>query len=148
MLYFFHIRCTAMREMPWVSAIVRILQWVIFGGSVWSVASTTSFSFSAVIRGIRPGRGASFKSAATPPCSYLSAPEICCSPGDVQFFRNSFLGYSFPYPYGYLCPHQGFLRRVTSLYQFVESFPRVQSVPSRGVHEKIYHTVTDDMSSY
>jgi len=45
---------------PWARAMRRVLQWVAWGGRVCSVASTTARILLAGMRGIRPGRGASF----------------------------------------------------------------------------------------
>jgi hypothetical protein len=49
---------------PWALAIVRVLQFVAFGGFLCSAASTITATWERVIRGIRPGRGASFSSPA------------------------------------------------------------------------------------
>ena len=46
----------------WFNASVRVLQCVAFGGLLCSVASTMAATGELVIRGIRPGRGASFSS--------------------------------------------------------------------------------------
>ena len=45
---------------PCASAIVRVLQCVAAGGLVCSVASTTARILASAMRGMRPGRGASF----------------------------------------------------------------------------------------
>lgn len=56
----------AMQTFARILAINLTLQWVASLGSVLSVASTISFSFSSVILGKRPGRETSFNIASIP----------------------------------------------------------------------------------
>ena len=66
----FQMRRTLAGLMPATAAMLRVLQWVAFGGFSRSVSSTTPATVAWLRLGFRPGRLASFSRPGTPATSY------------------------------------------------------------------------------